>query len=238
MNRILNYIARGKGVGAIIILLVCTIFSSVIGISIRNLAHVSVPYVQMIADEVLPLKMENGTITTPKNFKKDFPVFIDDDDVQYSFVIDTTTDSLDVSKLDNGIYITRTQMYAVDNAQGKIESQKLKGTFNLEKKDYTDILKAGIKWIVIITIITAIICFFIMYFILNIFYAFCASIAEKVANTTLTFDTKMRLSAICLSFMLFVSFALGFIGINISWYIFLASVICMQILIVKKLANK
>lgn len=238
MDKILNYIAKGKGVGAIIILLVCTIFSSFIAINIRNIANMSVPYIQTVADEILPLKIENGIITTPSDTKKVFPVFIDDYEAQYSFIIDTTTDTLNTSNLDNGIYLTRTHIYAVDNAQGKIESKKLQGSFELEKKDYTDTLKSGIKWVVITITIISIFSFFVIYFILNLFYAYCASIAEKIANKTLNFDAKMRLSAICLSFMLLVSFALSFININIAWYIFLILVICMQIILVKKLADK
>lgn len=235
MDKILNYVAKGKGVGSVIIMLVSVIFASFIAISMRNVAIMSVPYIQMAADEVLPITVENGIITTPSETKKVFPVFIDDNDEQYSFIFDTTNDTLDTSDLESGIYLTRSHIYVVDNEQGKITSKKLKGNFTLEKKDYTDILKSNIKWIVMAVTVMSIIIFFITYFILNIFYAYCASIAAKIANKSLNFDVKMRLSAICLSFMLLASFGLKFVGINIGLLAFFALVISMQIFLAKKL---
>ena len=236
MNKITDYISKGKGVGAIIILFVCVIYSAIISLNIRSVANMVIPYIQIAADEILPLKIEKGTITAPENFKKSFPIFIDSDETQYSFVVDTTVDTLDPTKLEDGLYVTRTNFYAIDNANGKIESKKLEGDFYLEKKDYTETLKTGVKWIVICITVLFLIIFFIGLFIANLFYTFCASIAEKIAGTNLHFDGKMRLSAVCLSIMLLVSSLLSLVNISIPALIFIASVVCLQVLFLKQIA--
>lgn len=234
MNKVLNYIYKGKGVGAIILLFVSVIFAGFIGIMSRRVADMSVPYIQMVADDVLPLMVDNGTVINPVGVKKVFPIFVDDKEMQYSFIFDTTTDTLDEANSESGVYLTRTHLYAVNKQKGEIKSQKLQGSFMLEKKDYTQLLKSKIKWIVITIFAISTVCLFAMYFILNIFYAYCTSIATKITNKQLNFDTKMRLSAICFSVVLLVSFALNFVGVYINVFLFFALVIALQVFLLKK----
>ena len=235
MNKILNYISGGKGIGAVLILLLSALISVYFSLMARTAVINSIPYLQMIADEILPISMVDGTITVPQNTKKVYPIYSDEKSEDVSFTIDTTSDSLDTTNLKSGLYLTLSYFYAVDNSKGEIKSTKLKGSIRLDKKDYTNILKDNVKWIVMAIFTLSMISYFIVYFLLTMFYAFCAGIAAKVSNKNLDFDKKMRLSAVCLFIVLILSFVSGLFNINIPWLMFLLLVIGLQIFFTKKL---
>ena len=236
MNKILNYISNGKGIGSIIILLISTLLSLYIALISRSFVSQSIPYIQIVANEILPIKMTNGIITTPYNTKKVYPISSDDKIGEYSFTIDTTTDTLDTTNLKSGLYLTRTHFYSINNYKGEIKSTKLQGDFTLEKKDYTETLKGYVKWFVIAIFLISLIAYFISYLLLNIFYAYCTIIAAKIYNKELNFDKKMRLSIVALSAVVFFSFILKFAGINMHWLIFILLVIGLQIILAKKIS--
>ena len=235
MNKIINYISNGKGIGAIIILLISTLFSLYISLVARTAVTNSIPYIQMIADEILPIDMVNGNIRVPGNTKKVYPIYSDDKLGDYSFTIDTTTDTIDTTNTASGLYLTRSYFYSIDHNNGEIKTTKLKGDLSLAKKNYTEVLKNNVKWLVIAIFIISLIAYFISYLLLNIFYAYCASIAEKLSKQNLNFDKKMRLSAVALSAVTLFSFVLSFANINLSWIVFIVLVICLQIILAKKL---
>jgi len=235
MNKVLNYISGGKGVGAVLIMLVSALISVYFSVVTRTAVIDSIPYIQIIADEVLPIEMVNGTITQPYNTKKVYPIYSDEKTGDVNFTIDTNIDSMDTTGLNSGLYLTRSYFYTVDNTKGEIKSTKLKGDIKLDKKDYTKFLQNNVKWLVLSVFVLMWLAYFVVYFLVTMFYAFCAVIAEKTSKKSLDFDKKMRLSAVCFILVLAVSFALSFINVNISGLIFLLLVILMQNILIRKL---
>ena len=235
INKISNYVARGKGIGALLILTISILYGVYAALQFRTLSTHLIPYIQMAANELLPIKMENGIITTPKDTKKVYPIYSDDKLGDYSFTIDTSVDTLDLSNLKTGIYLTRSNFYSVDNNNGEIRHVKLKGNLSLEKKNYTTLLLSQIKWVVIFIALSATLCFFIVYFILNLFYTFLSKFALMINEKKLNYDAKMRLSAVCLSLVSLLSFIISFANISINWFIFMVLVVILQIIIAKKL---
>ncbi len=235
INKISNYIVKGKGIGALLILAVSVLWSASITLQVRSMSLTVIPDIQLIANEILPLKMENGVITTPKDIKKVYPVYSDDKHGDYHFTIDTSVDTLNTADLKSGIYLTRSNIYNVDNKYGEIRSMKLKGDIYLEKKDYIPYLQSKAKLAVMILAAVMTAFLFIYYFILNLFYTFITYITLKISGKKLNFDAKMRLSSICLSLVWLLSFIDGYVGIYINWFIFMVLVVILQIIIAKKL---
>ena len=178
--------------------------------------------------------MENGVIVTPKDTKKVYPIYSDEKIGDYSFTIDTSVDTLDMSDLKSGIYLTRSNFYSVNNNNGEMRHVKLKGNLSLEKKNYIPYLQSKAKLGVMIIAAVMIAFLFIYYFILNLFYTFIASIIFKISEKNANFDSKMRLSAVCLSLILLLSFLGKLVNISINWFAFMVLVIILQIVFVKK----
>lgn len=233
MNRILQYISRGKGVGALLVLAFAFIVSVYFSISSKFMLTESIPYLQEIADNVLPIKVVDGKVTIPENTVKEFNLFGNDNKTSFPFVIDTTKDTIDTGNLPQGVYLSRSYVYAVSN--NKVESYKLTGSFDLPQQDYTPFFQSTVKWVVIIGTIMGTLVFFVIYFILTIFYAFCAGLSAVINKKDLTFDAKMRLSAVCIIVVYILSAAAGKIGVNINLLAFFLIMIALQIVIVKKL---
>ena len=238
MNKILNYIIKGHGIGTIIILFFSVLISSYQELIIRTAVIDSIPYIQMVADEILPLKLENGTITLPKDMKKSFPLYVDKTYGEIPFVIDTSSKEINVNELKSGIYLTKTSLYTVNNINGKITNSKLRGDLYLEKKDYTQNLKDKVKWFMMLVTILLVIKNFLVYFIANLLYTLLSEPIIKANNITLNFDAKMRLSAVCLFLILSLSFILQLIGLNLNLFAIIILMIISQYIITKKINNK
>ena len=86
--------------------------------------------------------------------------------------------------------------------------------------------------------IVAIVVFFIIYFILAVFYAYCTWLAAKINKVNLAFDTKMRLNSLLLVMMYVLTYILSAVGLNVHILLFFLIMIIAQIMIVKKLPQQ
>lgn len=230
MEKLKNYILNGKGIGAIVLLCTALIFSSYYTWVITKGAQFSVPYVQQIIWDAAPISIVDGTVVVPENTIKEINLFGEGDEA-FPFVIDTTTDTLDASKLPMGLYLTRSYFYSVQDDGAK--SRRLSGAFELPKDDYTDYLYKSIKWVGLASFIIGFIFFFVKYLLLVLFYSFVAFLAEVLNKTTLDFDVKMRLNSVLLSGVLFLSLVAGFLGIYVNVFMFAGIMVVLQILLIK-----
>ena len=233
MSKILNYIANGKGTGAIWLLLMAFVYTLYLSLMARGFMFDSVPYVQHVADELLPVSVKDGKIVSPENTVRELTLTGDTAQDTYSFVLDTTQDTLDTTKLTNGVYFSRLYAYTVNDNQ--VKTTKLSSSFDLPKQDYKPILNAAVKWIVMGIAAVGILVFFLMYFILAIFYAYCAALATKLNKTSLSFDTRMRLSSVVLIAVYALSFVLTLLGLHINVFLFFVIMLLTQFAVVNKL---
>lgn len=232
MNKILNYIAHGKGVGAMILLLFSFIIAFYTAINSRIVLNDSIPYMQNISDQLLPIKIENGKVVVPENTVKEVNLAGDKRTV-YQFVIDTTRDELDTSALKSGLYLTRSYFYAVK--QNEIRSVKLEGNLELLKQDYTPMFATAVRWLVAFIGLGGTILLFLMFFVVAILFAFCSGLATAINKKELGFDAKMRLSTLVFIAVYLLSFVLGWVGFNLHGLLFFLVVIAAQIAVVKRL---
>lgn len=238
MNKILNYIAKGKGLGLKFVLLFAFIVSIVFAVVIKVEGTKMVPYAQSITNQILPIKVENGVVTEPQDTLKVVNVGVDKDGKPvFSITIDTRVDTLDTAQLNNGIYLTASNIYIV--GQNEVRVKKLTGDIELPQGDYTPKFNQMINWSSMAFAIFATAILFVVYYVLILFYAFCAFVIAKINKKKFEFDLRMRLSTLCVITTYVVSIALAFAGINMSRIIFFVAVVALQWLLIKKLdSNK
>ena len=233
MTKILNYIAKGKGTGAVWLLLLAFVYTLYLSLAARAFMFDSVPYVQHVADELLPVSVKDGKIVSPENTVREITLTGNTQNDTYSFVLDTTQDTLDTTKLTNGIYFSRLYAYTVNDDQ--IKTTKISSSFDLPKKDYQPILNSAIKWVVMGIAVVGIVVLFLIYFVLAIFYAYCAALAANLNKISLSFDTRMRLSSVAFSVVYILTFVLNMLGLHINIFLFFIIMLLVQFVVVKKL---
>lgn len=237
MQKLFNYLRLGQGIGAKFLFVWAVIMSIFIAIYIRVAGAEGIPYVQSVADEMLPIRIENGIVVEPADTYKQARLKLDDysDTVNLPIVIDTRSNTLDADSLRDGIYLSRTTLYTVNNNQVRIT--KLGGDFSLPRADYREDLKTLLNWTAVITGIFCIAILFLFYFILTLFYAWCLIAVAKFAKKSLDFDSRMRISSVSIvaTYILFVP--LNMLNLGSSRLLFFIVVIVLQALFVSRLPD-
>lgn len=233
MNKIANYIVSGKGIGALVLLAFAFIAALYFSIWSKVILSDSIPHMQQIADEVLPITVENGKVVIPENTIKEIDLLGSENDVPFPFVIDTTRDTIETQNLTPGLYLSRSYFYSVSG--NKTETYKLKNNFSLPRKDYTPLFQSSIKWLVVFMAIAGTGGFFLLFFILTLFYAFCANLAALIDKKKLSFEVRMRLSTVIFITVYLFSTILGRAGLNLNMAAFFLIVVILQVIAVKYL---
>lgn len=226
MNKIFDYVKNNRGIGALILLTLALVYSIYYTIVTSNLIDYSIPYVQNGINEIAPLKIENGKVVVPADTYKKVKLVKEAPNSPY-VVIDTTTDVMDVRGKPVGIYLTRSNLYTITPSQTRV--RELVGSFELEQKDYTEVMEASVKWIALGILVGFTISLFVMYMLLMLFYSLVIKIAEAVTGKKLSFDESMRLNTVLFTGVSLVCFILGLIGINIGNLVFFVAMIVLQI---------
>jgi len=236
MNKLSNYIIKGRGIGAILLLALAFVVSLYIAINVKIVLTDSIPHLQTIADQMLPIKIENGQVTDPANTIREFDIPADPEGKNhFLMVIDTTSDTLDTTKLTNGIYLTRSYLYVVNALTQEVRSLKLNGNIELPQKDYTLQMQSGIKWVVLFVAALLTLGLFIGFLLLNLLFAFCAGLAAAIARKNVNFETRMRLSSLLFIGVYLLYIILNFVGINLNSIAFFLIMLVLQIVSLKKL---
>lgn len=235
MKKILNYIAAGQGLGIKFLLVFSAIVALVYAVYVRTAGTEFIPYAQDIADQMLPIKVENGIVVEPANTIKKAQLRVDENmsPLELPLVINTTVDTLDAANLTSGVYLTRTTFYTVNKNEVKL--YKLENDFELPQADYRETFKSVLFWTAAIVFIFGGLILFVTYFLLSIFYATCSYALSVILSRKYGFDLRMRLSVLCL-ICAYVLFALlGWLGIETGKLVFFAVVLALQILAITKL---
>lgn len=235
MQKILNYILKGQGLGVKFLILLAVVMSLVVAVVVKVKGNDFVPYAQQVADQMLPIKVENGVVVKPYNTFKQAKITLDDYSRPFyiPFIIDTTVDNFDTANLEQGIYLTRTAFYTVQ--RNEVRMLRLEGNVEILKADYTDVFKSWMSWFAVIFGFISVFFLFIMYFLLAIFYSFCAKLITWMTSVNLDFDQRMRLSSLALvaAYILFLPFDWASIGSN--KLLFFVVVMAIQVFAVKKI---
>lgn len=129
MDNLGNILLKKTGIGFLLMLLLAVVISVTIAQSGEEAYIFVKPKIQQEASAFLPIVFENGAIAEPKDavISRSFS----EGNKTYNFVLNTQVDVLDTSTLDNGLYVTRTNLYAVDTEKGQTKIQTLSNMPNM-----------------------------------------------------------------------------------------------------------
>lgn len=232
MKKIISYIAQGQGIGLKYLTLLALIFGILGGIGTKVIATEGIPLAQQVADQLLPIKVVNGQIVDPQETYKVVHLRFGDDENAYPIpiVLDTTSDMLDIDLLDQGVYITRSYLYMINEHEAR--TYKLDGDFNLAQKDYTPEFTSFINWTAFLVGAFIFGGLFVFYFLLALIFSFVAGLIAASKKIVLDFNTKMRLSSVALIACVLVFWILRLAG-NINMWLAALIIIALQIYFVR-----
>lgn len=238
MGKIINYIAKGQGLGIKYLLLFTLIVTVIFSINIKLAGEdIFVPTAQEIADQFLPIKIENGEIVEPLNVVKKHTISVGEGQSAQSFdiLMDTTTYNLDPAELKDGIYITRSAVYTVNNGETRVH--KLENSLELPSGDYTELFSRFFNWGLFIFGIFAFLGLALFYFIAVIFYATCSYLVSLIMRKKYDYDLRMRLSTLAFITTYVVFSVIEIFGFSSSLVFFLA-VLALQSLVMKNIPEQ
>ncbi|MBR6409734.1 MAG: DUF1189 family protein [Alphaproteobacteria bacterium] len=231
MQKLITYIKQGKGIGALWLLIFGALVAFYSAYSVHKNLPELVPYAQKLADDILPIKIENSKLVIPQE-PKTLTYTIGKDSVIVE--IDPTKDLLqEVEK--PGFYLTRSYFYSINDRE--VRRQNLIKELDLPKKDYTPWMYSFIKGLTWFIVLVGPLFNFACFLIAVLFYAFCTGLSCVLNKTPLQFKTKMRLNTILFISVYVLSTLARIIGLNLSLLGFFLIMIALQLICVKRLKN-
>lgn len=234
MNKFASYIVNGQGIGARFMFLLAFILALQTGWLIRESGMRFIPQAQMISDQFLPLKIENGEVVEPQNAVKNIYIpLVGSEGMRLQ--LDTTRDTFDAAELKTGIYLSRTALYTVNGNDVKIS--RFDQNVELPKKDYRDFFLRVINWTGFFMVISATGVLFLFYLFMTLLYNTLLIPIARLAGRRYDFDQRMRLSAIAVTAAFLLRWLLGAVVYMLSFPAALLLVIVFQGLLLLQLAK-
>ena len=227
MKKVINYIKFGRGIGARWLALYALIGAIVFGILCKSLGDMATPALQNVADQLLPIKVENGVIVEPQNVIKTVKFEIKDVE-QFPVVLDTTVDNINTVNIPDGIYISKKAVYFVDRDKTTVKS--FSGSVELLKSDYTGLFKKMSIYGGLIMGVFAFIILFAVYLFLAAFYAIFAVMLAKFYDVFFNYSAAMRLSSLAYIATSLLMFILNWCGISTPTWLYFVAVVTLLIL--------
>lgn len=211
MEKFILYIKQGKGIGALFLLATAVLVTMMLTISLRNSYSEVKPEIMLVANEFLPLTIENGKVVQPVDTYKKVDIDLGQQgkpEDLFSVVLDTRTDAKAPAMNELGIFITKDVVYL--SSPNQIKSVQFQdGEFT--KENFPDIVDnlVGIVSTFVVLILLAI--FFITYLIKAGFIVLFTSLVLKVIKKKefITTSSLMRLSAVVVACVELLFFAMG-----------------------------
>lgn len=228
MKKIIDYITSGKGFGILPLLAFSVIAAIVISIKMKDFSTSMIPAAQETANQILPIKIEHGRVITPDNINQTFKIKLSDKfpEVQLPFVVNTTVDTLNPTKLKEGLYLTRTAFYTVGKRQTKVMA--LSDSLDIPQGDYTDFFKDVANYVIAFMFSFFVIIFFIGLLLAALFYTLTAWILSAIMKRKAEFDFRMRLSSCGVILIYTLSFLLTLSGSSLGGMAFFILMLALQ----------
>ena len=222
MEKILQYIREGKGRGLIFLLAVSVVLSFLSVHTARKFCTEVERQMDLLADEFLPITVENGKIVSPENTYKRVDFKIDDTDSHSEgipIVLDTRTKESAVPDAKIGFFMMTDVVYIVSPA--KIDRH----TFPDGVWDKTRVLEvwhSSCNVLYLLLAVFAVVFFFVLLFIKVLFIAWLSRLILKAKKETGFSDFAMFMRAGSLAVVLIetLKICLGItmgVALNVNW---------------------
>lgn len=224
MEKIANYIKNGKGLGLLFLLAASVLITLVIMLNVKDIYKAIHPQALLIAEDILPLTIQNHKVVAPTNAYKELNLSIGDtktDNFSFPIVLDTRSESSEMPKAKQGLYIMTDALYMISPAQIRRIEYKNDGVIDLAAfENLANSLSSTFFIIAAIGIISA-------FFLSALFKTWLAALIGLFGQKFITSNTKydigilMRLCAVLtagievLSFILSLTLHNGLTGFQI-----------------------
>ncbi|MBR1648591.1 MAG: DUF1189 family protein [Alphaproteobacteria bacterium] len=231
MNKFFNYVRCGQGYGIKFIALFTLIWAvAVYALIAFYIKSTALPDIRKAADELLPIRIEDGRITSPLNTIKYMPIRFVKSEIP--LVLDTTVDEINTSDLQSGIYISRTAVYTVTGKDIRISP--FEGSVELTANDYKQGLEKNIFLGALAVLFCLALIFFAFTLVFTAIYALFAVMMAKIVARDLDYKSASRLSSVVFGGSLLICNFAGFFIFLPSWVI-LCAIAALQFIIIKKM---
>jgi uncharacterized protein DUF1189 len=148
------------------------------------------------------------------------PYFINGDDGKPLAIIDTTGKYQSLDDTPAYILLTRNQVFARDERQTRIYDLSGVQSFELDRARAEGWLQMAKRWLVVVLFPIVLISSFVFRAIQMLIYAAVGLLFARMLNTTLSYLTLMRLSAVALTPVLILNLLLEFLPFEIPvWWL-------------------
>ncbi len=208
MNKLINYIKDGSGYGLIFILASATICTLFFVLSFKTITPKIEKQINNIAQEVLPIVVENNQIVSPTNLKKEYKLDIDKNNL-YTISINTESTDNNEASFNNGILIQKNEvLFKINNEVTKLNLTD--GQYNYEDfiKKVDEVLNISSIILSVVTILTLFILFSLKSIIITLASKLYLYFTKN--NKAFNFSLNMRLSSILISLLEILIFLCAF----------------------------
>ncbi len=211
MNKLMNYIKNGKGIGVLFIMAAAVVMTLAMMIMFKDVYAALQPQAELIAEDILPLTVKNHKIVNPAKTYKRFSLTLGDDKDKFSFpvIFDTRAETSEMPRAKQGLYIMTDAVYMVAPTQIRRFDYQNDGIIDKAAfKTLTDYITNTV--FIIISII-----FIVIYFIAGLFKAWIAALIASfgqkfiLGEKRFNMETLMRLSSVataCIELLVFALF--------------------------------
>ncbi len=210
MEKFILYIKQGKGIGALFLLATAVLVTMVLMMSVKNLYSDAKPEVLLVANEFLPLTIENGKVVEPAGSYKKIDIDLGQkgrpEDL-FSVVLDTRPDAQTPSINDLGLYILTDNIYLVSPNQLK-KVNFPDGSYT--KENFPGIMDDFVGYVSAVVTLVLLVMFFMAYLIKAGFVLLFTIFALKLLKQRDLISNKplMRLSAVAVALVELILFLL------------------------------
>lgn len=239
MNKVINYVKNGKGIGLLFVLAAAVVMTLGVVFLGKRVYNETRPQIMLIAEDFLPLKVKDGKIVEPAETYKQVSLNFGEDDEALDtlpIVLDTREESGSLPKGEkNGLYIMKDKVYLV--SQSKINMYSLPdGVWDVpafeEFLDYYSGILSGVLTVVFIA----------AFFLMNLFKALAVAVLGVIGVKVMKADEKvfdfsalMRCSAVLVSVISVAVFCLELYGAGfVSWKLMILLAMGLEWLLIFK----
>lgn len=229
MDRILCYIKNGKGIGALFLLGLSALYVLISALSLNIEKTGIADNLQEVADQILPIKIEDGTLVVPHDVRRQAVLDFSGDELSTKlttdengkildsnkkdsimvFIVDPTIEALDREEnVFQGIYLTKHNLFVVGDDEVRIKPYAGTGDIDIPAGDYREQIISFINAFKWIFAAAGLVLLFLYYFLGVLFFSLCTAILAALSKREISFDSKMRLNTVAFAALSLLSYAL------------------------------
>lgn len=198
MEKIFGYVKNGKGMGLLLLMAMAVLVTLLFSLDFKDMYQKVKPEVLTVAEEFLPITVENGRIVSPADtYKKidfDFGETQNEKNV-FPIVLDTRSETSVVPEAKQGLFIMSDMVYAISASKiNKITLQD--GVFDKEKfSELMDVYSGYFSAVMVVIMVATL---FFGYLLKSWLAALGCRLFLKVVSMDkmFSFNALMRLSSV------------------------------------------